>query len=79
LYCLKFSINTNVIGHVKSPDFICNRGFSFNKWIKRYFQIKLEDETYVTVDDLAELQKHIRRFHEEIEILKEAMAIFARK
>jgi hypothetical protein len=50
--------------------FICNRGFSFNKWIKRYSQIKLEDETYVTVDDLAKLQKHIRRFHEEIEILK---------
>jgi hypothetical protein len=31
--------------------FICNRGFSFNKWIKRYSQVKLEDESYVTVDD----------------------------
>jgi transposase len=59
--------------------FICNRGFSFNKWIKRYSQVKMEDETYVTVDDLAKLQKQIRRIHEEIEILKEAMAIFARK
>jgi hypothetical protein len=46
---------------------------------QKIFSCKIGDEIYVTVDDLAKLQKHIRRLHEEIEILKEAKAIFARK
>lgn len=49
------------------------------KWIKRYSPVKLEDGTSVTADDIAKLQKQIRRLQEENEILKKAMAIFARK
>lgn len=49
------------------------------KWIKRYSPMELEDGTSVTPDDFNELQKQIRRLQEENEILKKAMAIFARK
>lgn len=49
------------------------------KWIKRYPPVKLEDGTPVAADDITKLQKQIRRLQEENEILKKAMAIFARK
>ena len=49
------------------------------KWIKRYSPMELEDGTSITPDDFNELQKQIRRLQEENEILKKAMAIFARK
>ena len=49
------------------------------KWIKKYSSISLEDGTSITPDDFANLQKQIRRLQEENEILKKAMAIFARK
>ncbi len=49
------------------------------KWIKKYSPISLEDGTSVTPDHFAKLQKQIRRLQEENEILKKAMAIFARK
>ena len=49
------------------------------KWIKKYSPISLEDGTSITPDDFANLQKQIRRLQEENEILKKAMAIFARK
>lgn len=39
----------------------------------------LEDGTSITPDDFNQLQKQIRRLQEENEILKKAMAIFARK
>ena len=46
---------------------------------KKYSPINLEDGTSITPDDFANLQKQIRRLQEENEILKKAMAIFARK
>ena len=49
------------------------------KWIKKYSPIHLEDGTSITPDDFTKLQKQIRRLQEENEILKKAMAIFARK
>lgn len=49
------------------------------KWIKRYSPMDLEDGTSITPGDFNELQKQIRRLQEENEILKKAMAIFARK
>lgn len=49
------------------------------KWIKRYSPMDLENGTSVTPDDFTKLQKQIRRLQEENEILKKAMAIFARK
>jgi transposase len=49
------------------------------KWIKRYSPVDLEDGTSITPDDFNKLQKQILRLQEENEILKKAMAIFARK
>lgn len=49
------------------------------KWIKKYSPISLKDGTSVTPDDFAKLQKQISHLQEENEILKKAMAIFARK
>jgi len=49
------------------------------KWIKRYSPMDLENGTSVTPDDFTKLEKQIRRLQEENEILKKAMAIFARK
>jgi len=52
---------------------------SIYKWNKKYSPINLEDGTTITPDDFAHLQKQFRRLQEENEILKKAMAIFARK
>jgi transposase len=49
------------------------------KWIKRFSPIELENGTVATSDDFVKLQKQILRLQEENEILKKAMAIFARK
>ena len=49
------------------------------KWIKKYSPIATVDEKEVTSDDLKEMQKEMLRLKEENEILKKAMAIFARK
>lgn len=52
---------------------------SIYRWIKQYSPIDLEDGTSVTPDDVVKLQKEIRRLQEENDILKKAMAIFAKK
>ncbi|MBM7643969.1 transposase [Scopulibacillus daqui] len=52
---------------------------SIYSWVKKYSPISLEDGSSVTSDDYNKLQKQIRRLQEENEILKKAMAIFARK
>ena len=49
------------------------------KWIKRFTPMNLEDGTSVTTDDFIQLKRQMRRLKEENEILKKAMAIFARK
>lgn len=48
------------------------------KWIKKYSPVHLEDGSTLTPDDYAKLQKQLRRLQEENEILKKAMAIFAK-
>ena len=52
---------------------------SIYAWIKKFSPIELEDGSSVTPDDYAKLQKQLLRIQEEDEILKKAMAIFARK
>ena len=52
---------------------------SIYAWIKKFSPIELEDGSSVTPDDYAKLQKQLLRIQEENEILKKAMAIFARK
>ncbi|WP_353949345.1 transposase [Sporolactobacillus sp. Y61] len=49
------------------------------KWIKKLNPIPLEDGKSFTPEDYLKLQKEIRRIQEENEILKKAMAIFAKK
>jgi transposase len=51
------------------------------KWIKRFSPMHLEDDTSITPEDFAKLQKQMHRLQEENEILKKAiaMAIFAKK
>lgn len=49
------------------------------KWIKKLNPIPLEDGKSFTPKDYLKLQKEIRRIQEENEILKKAMAIFAKK
>jgi len=52
---------------------------SIYAWIKKFSPVELEDGSSVTPDDYAKLQKQMRKLQEENEILKKAMAIFAKK
>ncbi|OEH92416.1 transposase [Bacillus solimangrovi] len=49
------------------------------KWNKKYSPIETEDGSSLTADDIAKMQKQMLRLQEENEILKKAMAIFAKK
>lgn len=49
------------------------------KWIKKLNPIPLEGGESFTPEDFLKLQKEMRRIQEENEILKKAMAIFAKK
>ena len=49
------------------------------KWIKTYSPVATVDEKEVTPNDWKQMQKEILRLKEENEILKKAMAIFAKK
>ena len=49
------------------------------KWIKMYSPIVTDKEIELTPADLKQMQKEMLRLKEENEILKKAMAIFARK
>ncbi|SFK14009.1 hypothetical protein SAMN04488574_1637 [Bacillus sp. 71mf] len=49
------------------------------KWIKIYSPITSVDEDEITLEDLKRMKKEMLRLKEENEILKKAMAIFARK
>ena len=48
------------------------------KWVKEFTPIDLEKET-LTPKELAEIKKENLRLKQEVEILKKAMAIFAKK
>ncbi len=49
------------------------------KWIKAYSTITSVNEDEMTLEDLKRMKKEMLRLKEENEILKKAMAIFARK
>ncbi|WP_067844348.1 transposase [Amphibacillus sediminis] len=48
-------------------------------WIKKFNPVELEDGSSVTPDDYANMQKEMLKLQQENEILKKAMAIFAKK
>ncbi|QXM07107.1 transposase [Crassaminicella indica] len=49
------------------------------KWIKENKVIKVEDQEPITPKDIAEMKKENAKLKEEIEILKKALTIFAKK
>lgn len=49
------------------------------KWIKMYSPISTVEKIELTLVDLKQMHKEMLRLKEENEILKKAMAIFARK
>jgi len=48
-------------------------------WIKKFSPVELEDGSSVTPEDYAKLQKQMLKLQQENDILKKAMAIFAKK
>jgi len=48
-------------------------------WIKKLSPMELEDGSSITPDDYAKLQKQMLKLQQENDILKKAMAIFAKK
>ena len=48
-------------------------------WIKRLNPVELDDGSSITPDDYTKMQKEIHKLQQENEILKKAMAIFAKK
>ena len=52
---------------------------SIYAWIKKFSSIELEDGSCVTPYDYANLQKQMHKLQQENDILKKAMAIFAKK
>jgi transposase len=48
-------------------------------WVKKFSPIETEDGTTVTSDEIVKMKKEMLRLQEENEILKKAMAIFAKK
>ncbi len=49
------------------------------KWIKNLSPLGASEEETLTPSDLKKVQKEMKRLREENEILKKAMAIFAKK
>ncbi|MEQ6378785.1 transposase [Bacillaceae bacterium S4-13-56] len=48
-------------------------------WVKKFSPIQTEDGDTVTADEIAKMKKQMLKLQEENEILKKAMAIFAKK
>ena len=48
-------------------------------WVKDNFKVKISDAEFMTMKEVAQLKKEIAKIKEENEILKKAMAIFARE
>lgn len=52
---------------------------TINGWIKANKKVKVSDEEFMTIKEVAKFKKEIARIKEENEILKKAMAIFAKE
>ena len=47
-----------------------------SKWVKLYSEVKIDDDTVITAQQIKELQKRNAQLEEENLILKKAIAIF---
>lgn len=52
---------------------------TINGWIKANKEIKISEDDVITLKEVAKLKKEMARIKEENEILKKAMAIFAKE
>ncbi len=52
---------------------------TINGWIKANKEIKISEDEVITLKEVAKLKKEMARIKEENEILKKAMAIFAKE
>ena len=52
---------------------------TINGWVKANKEIKISEDEIVTLKEVAKLRKEMARIKEENEILKKAMAIFAKE
>ena len=48
----------------------------FPKWVKLYSEVKIDDDTVITAQQIKELQKRNAQLEEENLVLKKAIAIF---
>lgn len=48
-------------------------------WVKDNSKVKVSDNEFMTMKEVAQLKKEIAKIKEENEILKKAMAIFAKE
>ena len=46
------------------------------RWVKDYSEVRLEDNTVLTAQQIRQLQEEKFRLQEEVDILKKALAIF---
>ena len=49
---------------------------ALSKWVKLYSEVKIDDDTIITAQQIKELQKRNAQLEEENLILKKAIAIF---
>ena len=49
---------------------------TLSKWVKLYSEVKIDDDTVITAQQIKELQKRNAQLEEENLILKKAIAIF---
>ena len=52
---------------------------TINGWIKDNKKVRVSDEEFMTMKEVAKLKKEIAKIKEENEILKKAMAIFVKE
>ena len=52
---------------------------TINGWIKSNEKVKVSDDEFMSMKEIAKLKKEIARIKEENEIFKKAMAIFAKE
>ena len=69
--------NSGVVTEISSEYGIAKS--TINGWIKNNKKIKVSNEEFMTMKEVAKLKKEIAKIKEENEILKKAMAIFAKE
>jgi transposase len=62
--------------HFNFVVYTLRKTIGISKWIKLYSEVKIDDETVITAQQIKDLQKRNAQLEEENLILKKAIAIF---